>query len=524
MKNLSSSFPTNNKKTGFAQPESKDFSISKFTKDLEHIILANDSLQAFEHFWDSILHAFNTTCTDNQVFPYYKDLKRDFDFKTHLCANPHFNPSEVLQAKLNYRSFGDTLCLYLLTPSTVSKASCPKAFVKLLSLKGLKDGFKLLRDFIFQLSPQLDGIFIDFSTAISSLTIVNGEHISKFYSHVQDLSQEIMLANLPDGNAATLLYRFLFLLRQTGNPTILGIIQPYWSKITIFHRNPHHFTLPKLPWELPDIFAELEASEISFLTCDRPPTTSTYFVDDINTSNTTSPEPIASFGTSPLYIDTAPNNNNLDTITSSIAARGLINNNNKHPPRHSSQHHHRSSTSGHKTLATHHTSDGRHFIAEQSSSSRPSCSLCHNKHANPWHDTSTCPLKHPTHIIDKTIRERVMQHNALHGSENKHFSKDLDHPHQPLQPRPAAHSFAQANSAVTNIETSAPSPSTTLNHPDTIDNPDDTSLHEIIETDIFDIPTLPQAHMATTSTPQVHEDYTFDDLIFDPTHYVSYSN
>lgn len=111
---------------------------------------ANDSLQALEQFWDCIHHAFNTICTKNQVFPYYKDLKKDFDVKFNLCSNSCLKPSKIIQVKKNYRSFGETLHLYLLTPSTVSQATCSKAFLRLFSLKGSKDSTE----------PQLEGIVL----------------------------------------------------------------------------------------------------------------------------------------------------------------------------------------------------------------------------------------------------------------------------------------------------------------------------------------------------------------------------
>ncbi len=95
----------------------------------------------------------------------------------------------------------------------------------------MKDGFKILRDLLFQLSPQLDGPFIDFGSAISSLRLHNGKHLNEFYSHTQELAKEIHIANLPDGNTAALHYHFLSLLHHTGNSTRLGITNPYWTSI-----------------------------------------------------------------------------------------------------------------------------------------------------------------------------------------------------------------------------------------------------------------------------------------------------
>jgi hypothetical protein len=39
-----------------------------------------------------------------------------------------------------------------------------------------------------------------------------------------------------------------------------------------------------------------------------------------------------------------------------------------------------------------------------------------------------CPLKDPTFIVHKNIRENAMQHNKLHGCINKNYNKDLDLP------------------------------------------------------------------------------------------------
>jgi hypothetical protein len=51
--------------SGFHQPESKDFSVSKLQKAIEKISLLGDLLRDMETFWDSILHAF-TKCLSKQ--------------------------------------------------------------------------------------------------------------------------------------------------------------------------------------------------------------------------------------------------------------------------------------------------------------------------------------------------------------------------------------------------------------------------------------------------------------------------
>ncbi len=85
------------------------------------------------------------------------------------------------------------------------------------------------------------------------------------------------------------------------------------------------------------------------------------------------------------------------------------------------------------TQAIHTTKDSRRLLS--TTRQPPRCKLGNNGHPNPWHTEANCPFKDPTHILCKTTRENVMQHNSLHGAINKHFSK-----HQvktvPSTPRP----------------------------------------------------------------------------------------
>jgi hypothetical protein len=211
------------------------------------------------------LRIFNMLCLQNQIYPCCHDLQKDIDSKTHLCDQTRLFPSDLQQALLNYCAFGDSLCIFLLDPATIAKSTCPKAYLKLLSLKGMKDGFKIHCELVFQLGPQLDGSFFDFGAAISALQIIDSEYLNEFYSRTQELAREITIANLPDGNAESLNCHFLSLLHNIGDSTILGITNPYWTYIMTFHRNPSHFTITKLPWELHEVYAELDASNISML-------------------------------------------------------------------------------------------------------------------------------------------------------------------------------------------------------------------------------------------------------------------
>jgi hypothetical protein len=115
-------------KLGFAQVESKDFCVSKFTKELERVKLQGDTLRDLELFWDSIQRALMNVCQVNQVFPYYRDLTPIFTLRLHLLGDPRqpkFSSSNFDQAKRNYRSFGDALRFFLHTTTTIEETTCP---------------------------------------------------------------------------------------------------------------------------------------------------------------------------------------------------------------------------------------------------------------------------------------------------------------------------------------------------------------------------------------------------------------
>jgi hypothetical protein len=297
----------------------------------------------------------------------------------------------------------------------------------------------------------------------------------------------------------------------------LGTTNPYWTSIMNFHRNPLHFTIPKLPWELHEVIIELKASDISILHSPDIPTSSSSsnYNDEYGTiNNNVTPSPIAAYGS---------------------LIRPKSNNNSMHNNLHNNKSSNSTSTKPnkqHRRLTLHHTSDGRHFISKPTTYTRPLCTLCFNKHPNPWHDTDHCPFKHPTQIIDEDIRESVMQHNALHGAETRNFTRNQDSPNIGACPPLHLSSTARANCAVTSHEdpdciTSSrlpiSDPTTFEDHSSTIQ--DNLQVHEIVNTEVFEVPTVPQANMDNASLlPNINEDYALDELIFDPAQYLSYSS
>jgi len=464
------------------QPSSKDFSVSKLQKELKEIKLSGDSLHNLEIFWDSILGAFTNICQVDQAYFHYQDLLASFTFEQYLVDSvtpQKYLPANSTEAKHNYRSFGDTLCIFLNSGTSITEASSPKTYLKLLSLSDTTDGFLLLRDLVFSLSPQLSGDHYDFRNDIEALTIITGEHLSKFYQRVLKLSTEITLSNIRNGNQALLAYHFIFLLRSIQCPTITVLLMSYWSAILKHHRNPKHITTT-LPWHYKDVYDDLITSGITTLSI------------PVVTSPIT-PTAFAAHGHHPTK-HTMINKSLSPKPTSSLIT----------------------------TIRLHQTRDGRKFISHNnvlSSTPQPTCLLCHNKPVNPWHDTTNCPHKHPTQVLPKDIRERVMQHNALHGAEKLDYTKSQDLPDKKSTP-------PQAASAITSVTDSI---ATTLSSSPALDTSTDTTTptdaDEIVETEYFDIPFPPAiANLATTTSPNPYQDIESDAFIPDALQYLAYDS
>ena len=236
-------------------------------KELKEIKLCGDTLKDLEIFWDAVLGAFTNLCQVNQAYPYYRDLKPDFTFKKHLVdpiKPPRYLPIECDQVQRNYRSFGDALRIFLQSGTTIVESTSPKTYLQLLSLCDTRDGFLLLSTLVFSLSPQLSGDYHDYRQDIDTLSIIPGEHLSKFYQRVIQLSNEIILSNIQNGNLALLAYRFISLLRSTKCTTIIGLINPYWKTITKHRRDPNHLIAP-LPWKFKEVYDDLICSDILYL-------------------------------------------------------------------------------------------------------------------------------------------------------------------------------------------------------------------------------------------------------------------
>jgi hypothetical protein len=518
--------------SGFFQKENKDFHVSKLVKLLADEKLGGDSLQDLELFFDGILSTFNSVALTNDLYPKYRDLPKSFDFQHHLCQlNRTILPSiqDQHQARANYKSFGAGLRRFLLHPSTIPKDTCPDSYLQLLSLRNEPDGFLILKNFTFLRSPQLDGKYRDFRSSINNLTIQHGEHIRTFYSCATWLSNEITLANLQDGTLTVLHERFLALLRDTKCHLIIGETSHYWREIKEHQRDPNNLTAD-LPWTLTSVLRSLEIVGVSILSSSPSDNNTSHLIPSYAASSYSDPSleyindflpPYAAAGTSnPIH-----KNNH---YTSSYTSNNKLTTNNKLPPTISTK------------LPPSHLHHSQQRQQQQQKEKHLLCKLCNNLHSSPWHTTEMCPLKDPTYIDNKTIRENVMQHNNLFGKINKNYNKNIDLPTPHPKPSKAiipsqAHSATiitpdqSQDSVINNFDPYAP-PVTPLEDPFCNYQvspllPDQPSTDDIIQTSSFEVPIPPSANLCTTHNSNPCPDSsTFVDLIFNPTDYLHFSS
>ena len=70
-------------------------------------MLASDSLQEVEVFFDGIHTNFNAVLNVHSSFPVYVDLSMDFDFKEALCPHHMETHGNFPVMECDYKAFGD---------------------------------------------------------------------------------------------------------------------------------------------------------------------------------------------------------------------------------------------------------------------------------------------------------------------------------------------------------------------------------------------------------------------------------
>ncbi len=105
-------------------------------KLFDNKVLNSESLQDLEICY--YLHLNTITLTSN-LFPSYKDLDTNFDFRTHLQNTKNLTLLDYTQGMMNYDTIGKGLYKYLLDPKTILFTTCPESAIQLMPLHDEQD-------------------------------------------------------------------------------------------------------------------------------------------------------------------------------------------------------------------------------------------------------------------------------------------------------------------------------------------------------------------------------------------------
>ena len=186
-------------------PHSKStFNYSKFSDLIKDITLDGDDVCALELFWQSFDTALCTSLSSPFVLTQYKHLDCDYDIQHELLPprnHPHFQ-----EAMDTYNIFSHALQLHLIKPTTIDSTVAPNANEKLIKYYNDDDGFRILQELIFILSPQLFGPTEDFSTSILLIKIQPNMSLSTLYDKCIRLSKRIELQQDSSGALIRLIH------------------------------------------------------------------------------------------------------------------------------------------------------------------------------------------------------------------------------------------------------------------------------------------------------------------------------
>ena len=128
----------------------KEHGITKFGDNLKDVNLISDSVTHLEAFWDAINTALKSTLVTPTLLPDYIQLTSFAKDKATHCLLPPTSHLDYSEALANFNLLGSILKTHLIKPSTITS---PKALEKLTINKFESNGFDILTNIIYEVSP-----------------------------------------------------------------------------------------------------------------------------------------------------------------------------------------------------------------------------------------------------------------------------------------------------------------------------------------------------------------------------------
>ena len=367
---------------------------SVFKKNLEDIILKDDSVTACSEFWEHVNMALTSTLQTNKGLPDFTNLSSKSDpVHTMLPARDDHRFNECSQA---YTFFDRVLHSKLTDAKTITITSCPRGYNVLQAYRVTLKGFQLLIKLMTSLCPQLGGIAPSSADLVTTFSLSPGEPFADFHCRAVEAHNEITLRKDLTGQANAIVGKYITLLHPISGFSMY--LHPYfadWQRHTMIYNN--HLIV--FSHALHDIYEYLLIMKVpsTFPIADTPDTPSLPLIGQVEV------DPI---------VASASNNNTKQSSSDD-----------KFPGKQG-------------VRFKQGTSFNTSRYQSQQSKDKPipkTCSACgmNNydiiKGVNVLHTCKPeeCPFRSPAHIRPKDVRESVIQYNFSHNMKPPSYDKQI---------------------------------------------------------------------------------------------------
>jgi len=344
----------------------KTIDATKFAKALQQVNpITSDTVSMVRNFYDETVTALSSVTGIPQPLPEYTALSSNTDFESLLV--PPIGHQLHDAAKSQYRSLSLTLRTHLLGERVITKTAA-RLHLSLVTNAQLQCGFALFKAIVFDVSPQLGGRNQDLIGLIERFSPKDGEEVNAYFARGQSLFNEAVLQGLPSSTKNRLTEKWLSgLARDERYSSRLS------QALTAIRRHNKGPTKDQLfPRTLNEFYLEF------YVNCDAP--------EHIRLSGTDITSQIDARFASMFALHDAPS----PALNQTRFSR---------PPRRQDRH-------GPSTTPSRETTGH---------SSIPICECCGLRHG---YGAQWCNKRGPEFIRDAITRQRVMQYNAQHGTNN----------------------------------------------------------------------------------------------------------
>ena len=461
---------------------------SSLPKMLTSLEMEGDNLSDIQNFYDGINTAFMTVLSSNNFFPDYSNLHHKFDPKDHLLPETHHPQYD--DATNIFNNMSRILLRHLRNAKTIPTQKAPATALILKENTLMSCGFYLLFEIVTKMSPQLGGHARDLETYVRSLQVFDGEPLLEYYMRALHMFAEIDIQKDQTGQSNKLIFRFVSTLFSYS--PFSECLRPVMTDLNEFFLRPNNH-LQVFHYSLPEIYQTHLKNKCA------PQTISNNAKYELHT-------PQVSKVVVPVY-EGAKDEVDSEQCWVQSSTFDLQDQKNGNTEELSVSPIIKASRMGPTTTAP--------SYSPRASYTPDKCEVCgltqkecHQvwKSIHDPTDPQKCPFRGPKFIIDKQIRENVLQYN-LKNSESTMKTANGDTPQKQLQEEPKPPASANIpTSKINSVNAMTVSPCSHISTPE--ENTTIASLISYIEDmaekdEVLHIPKVSMMMSDDSSSPKV---------------------